>query len=454
MIKQAVILDAGRGSKLWPFAQLRSKGMIPVGNRPVLRHQVNSLRDAGVEQVVIVTGAKHAGLVRNHFRNDADVEVVDPAASQGSAFSLFCADGHIKGDFVALHGDCFISPADIAALVNAPALPAVLVAPISGHRRKNDYITCSVGDGNVHACWGHPRNRGEHFAAGFAFAKAHMQLMENNSGLFTAVEVGAMPAQEGYVEMSINDFIKDGGTVAAIEANDPVVDIDKPWHILEANTVCKNLLMAQLTENQLGEGASIHPTAYIDGCVQLGEGSTIGRNVTVEGKLIVGKNTKIDNGAILRGDNILGDNCTVRDGCLIEGSVVGHKCYVGHGAEMDGVLFNGVYLFHYMEISGVVGENTDIGAATVCGTLRFDDMTTRHRINGRLESEHPGCDASFIGDYCRTGVNAMLMPGVKMGVYSICGAGVILQEDLPDNTLVYAEQTQLKKAWSPEKYGW
>jgi len=46
------------------------------------------------------------------------------------------------------------------------------------------------------------------------------------------------------------------------------------------------------------------------------------------------------------------------------------------------------------------------------------------------------------------------MPGVKTGVYSIVGAGVVLREDLADNTLIYAEQTHVKKAWGPEMYGW
>ena len=451
MINTAVILDAGRGSKLWPFAEVRSKGMVPVGNRPLMRHLVDGLRDAGVSRIVIVGGA-HAALARNHFRNDKEVTVIEDKAPRGPVFSLCCAKEHIDGSFIALHGDTLLSPADLKALVNAKELPAVLVSPIRG--RKNDHITCSVGEGRVHACWGHPRSRGDHFTAGFAFAQAQLDLLGHNSGLFTHLEVGNMPAAEGYIEMSVNDYIHDGGTVAAIEAKDQVVDVNLPWHIWEADHAIKKLWMAQLTENKLAEGASIHPTAYIDGVVQLGEGSSIGRNVTIEGKLIVGRNTKIDNGAILRGDNIIGDDCTVRDGCLLEGSTVGHGCYVGHGAELGGILFNGVYLFHYMEICGVIGDNVDIGAATVCGTLRFDDGKTRHRVKGRLEAEHEGCDGSFIGDYCRTGVNAILMPGVKTGVYSVVGAGVMLQGDLPNNTLIYAEQTHVKKAWGPEKYGW
>ena len=38
---------------------------------------------------------------------------------------------------------------------------------------------------------------------------------------------------------------------------------------------------------------------------------------------------------------------------------------VAHCAEFGGVLMERVYLYHYMEIYGVVGRCTDIGAATV-----------------------------------------------------------------------------------------
>ncbi|HHV96079.1 MAG TPA: hypothetical protein GXX37_06335 [Clostridiaceae bacterium] len=46
------------------------------------------------------------------------------------------------------------------------------------------------------------------------------------------------------------------------------------------------------------------------------------------------------------------------------------------------------------------------------------------------------------------------MPGKKVGVYSIVGPGVILNEDLPDRTIISVSQTLVKKEWGPEKYGW
>jgi bifunctional UDP-N-acetylglucosamine pyrophosphorylase/glucosamine-1-phosphate N-acetyltransferase len=96
----------------------------------------------------------------------------------------------------------------------------------------------------------------------------------------------------------------------------------------------------------------------------------------------------------------------------------------------------------------------DIGAATVCGTLRFDDGDAVHRTLGRCETPHTGANASYLGDYSRTGVNAVLMPGVKVGAYSCVGPGVILDTDLPSRELVLVKQDLLRKPWGPDRYGW
>ena len=97
---------------------------------------------------------------------------------------------------------------------------------------------------------------------------------------------------------------------------------------------------------------------------------------------------------------------------------------------------------------------TDIGAATVCGTLRFDDRDTPIQVEGRYEVPPYGANATYMGDYCRTGVNAIIMPGRRIGAYSVVGPGVILYDDVPSKTMVMAKQELITKPWGPERYGW
>jgi bifunctional UDP-N-acetylglucosamine pyrophosphorylase/glucosamine-1-phosphate N-acetyltransferase len=117
-------------------------------------------------------------------------------------------------------------------------------------------------------------------------------------------------------------------------------------------------------------------------------------------------------------------------------------------------MFDGAYLYHYCEIAGVVGQSVDIGAATVCGTLRFDDAETIHRIKGRREFPAHGADSTYFGDFSRTGVNVITQPGVKIGAYTCIGAGVVVYEDVPSRKLILLKQELVEKDWGPERYGW
>ena len=56
MIRQAVILAAGMGTRLRGELDDRPKGFIELGERPIIVESLERLRAAGIEDVVIVTG--------------------------------------------------------------------------------------------------------------------------------------------------------------------------------------------------------------------------------------------------------------------------------------------------------------------------------------------------------------------------------------------------------------
>ena len=51
-----VILAAGKGTRIAPFSERYPKPILPILGKPLLQHQVECMRDLGVQRIVIVIG--------------------------------------------------------------------------------------------------------------------------------------------------------------------------------------------------------------------------------------------------------------------------------------------------------------------------------------------------------------------------------------------------------------
>ena len=478
----AIVLAAGNGRKMFPFDLTRQKCAIPIANEPIVRRLVRQLKVAGIQRFIIVTG-HNAGQVREAVFGDmghgargtgterrrrgeterrgiGEVIFVHQQQRDGTATATLLALKEMTDadEFIVAYGDVVLTQKDVTSLVQAhrdsEATATVLVQRLTPPLDSRDWICSQVEKDRIVQVQGHPRDASHRLAGLFAFRKEAIPFLESNPGVMRSVPVGGMPPLEAELAQSLQMLVEAGKEVAAVETQGFVVDVDKPWHILEAAHYVVNELREQFDEDQIAPTAKIDDSAEIEGRIVLGDGCVIGKRVVVSGFLFADAGTQIVNGAILRGRVVSGRNCRIRDYCLLGDSVLGHRCIVGHGAEFEGVAFNTVYLYHYCEVFGVLGEAVDIGAATVCGTLRFDDGETVHKVLGRREIPHVGANASYIGDFSRTGVNAILMPGVKVGSYCCVGPGVVLYDDLPHRTLVLVRQDLERRDWGPERYGW
>jgi NDP-sugar pyrophosphorylase family protein len=454
MKMKAVLLAGGSGTRLWPYAEIRNKAMAPVANRPLAAWAVDAALAAGMDGVVIAAGP-HGEQITHHFAGNDRVRVSQAGPTKGAAFTLAAVKGLLDGSFIVLNGDTLYEPEDIAALAGSLAHgPCVLLAKVP-QGEHCDHICAEAEGGLLRRVEGHPLNAMGNRIAAYGFTPECWPAIENCSTLIDDIYVGMMPPLEGFMEMAVADCLRAGIAIQAVDAEGECIDVDKPWQLMKANAAMVEKLCPAIKENHVGEGSTIDPTAIIEGHVVLGKRCTVGRNVLIKGNVIVGDNTEIVDGAMLLGDCVIGSDCSIRQYCLIEGgSVLGNRCVVGHGAEFSGVAFDTVYLYHYMEFWGILGRNVDLGAATVCGTLRFDNGQAEHRVKGRRERPADFANATYVGDFCRTGVNAIFMPGVKTGVYCIVGPGVLLSEDLPNNKIVMLKQETTMRDWSPDKYGW
>jgi len=58
---KGVVLAGGTGSRLMPLTKVTNKHLLPVGRKPMIYHPVEKLAEAGIEEILIVTGVEHMG---------------------------------------------------------------------------------------------------------------------------------------------------------------------------------------------------------------------------------------------------------------------------------------------------------------------------------------------------------------------------------------------------------
>jgi glucose-1-phosphate thymidylyltransferase len=62
---KGIILAGGHGSRLFPLTKVTNKHLLPVGREPMIFHPVKKLIEAGISEILIVTGVDHMGDVVN-----------------------------------------------------------------------------------------------------------------------------------------------------------------------------------------------------------------------------------------------------------------------------------------------------------------------------------------------------------------------------------------------------
>jgi choline kinase len=126
----AVYLAAGEGLRLRPLTDDLPKAMLQVGEVPLARRALESLRRAGVQDVVAVTGhcASAFADVRDLL---SDERFNDRFAEHGNVYSLWCARDVVRGGCYIVNSDVLFED-DIARRLVAARGSAVLCAADHG----------------------------------------------------------------------------------------------------------------------------------------------------------------------------------------------------------------------------------------------------------------------------------------------------------------------------------
>ena len=100
---QAVILAAGRGTRLYPITETRTKAMCPVAGKPIVERVMDTLVVNGISEFILVISPDDSEII-DYFENKsqikASVRFVQQHEQLGMGHALLQAAPYIHDDFI------------------------------------------------------------------------------------------------------------------------------------------------------------------------------------------------------------------------------------------------------------------------------------------------------------------------------------------------------------------
>ncbi|MBD3185859.1 NTP transferase domain-containing protein [Candidatus Bathyarchaeota archaeon] len=423
---KAVLLVAGLGKRFYPFSHTRSKHMIPVAGRPLLEHTLRELKEAGIEEILLVVNYKRE-ILMDYFEDGSalglDIQYVkqDFSLGKGTGIATSFAREFVGDDsFLLTYGDLQYDAATIKGILkqyneeNPDALLALL--EIDDPSR---YGVIELDDS------GKAQRIVEKPKPGESDSKlTNVGIYIFKPIIFDAIDnTGLSPRGEIELTDSIQILIDDGRTVIGHDIKDGWWrDIGRASDLLYAN----KHYFSKIKKKILG---TIEPNVHIKGDVFIGENTLVRSGVYIQGPVFIGNDCDIGPNTYLRPNTFIGNRCRVGNACEVKASII----------------MNGTKISHLSYVGdSVIGENVNFGAATIAANLRLDKKDVEILDNGRRVSTGMRKLGVLCGDNVNVGCNVNLEPGVSVGANTIIGPNIVISEDIEPNSLVYMNQEVLR----------
>lgn len=417
---KAIILSAGEGSRMRPLTLTKPKTMLPVAGKPIIQYNIESLRDNGITDILLIVCYKEE-IVRNYFGDGSDFGVNISYKTQkdflGTANAISYGEDFIDDSIIVLNGDIILDDEIIHEIIKKyNYLSPDTLMLLTEVEDPSAFGVVEIENGNIKNIVEKPKRE----EAPSNLVNAGIYIF--NKDIFDKIRETEISERGEYeITDSVSLQIEDNKTVIGHKTSKDWIDVGRPWELIEVNEELIGKLKTEI-KGTVEAGAVIHGEVFLD------EGSVIKAGVYIEGNVYIGKNCDIGPNSYIRGNTYFGDNVHVGNAVEIKNSIIMENTNVSHLSYVG---------------DSVIGSNCNIAAGTNIANLRFDNATIKTKIkNQKIDSGRRKLGA-IIGDSVKTGINSSFSPGVKVGHNSTIGSGVLLYEDLPSDTRVLEKQTHI-----------
>ena len=377
--KQAVILAAGKGTRLRPLTATKPKPFMEVANKNLLEHNLNQLKGL-VEEVIIVIG--YEGDKIKDFFGDSykgmKIKYTEQDEAVGTGDAAVQALPLIEGDeFLIMNGDDLYFKKGIKEAMKKN--PSMLLKEVE---EPSAFSQALVKDGVIQKIVEKPKKKLSNLAGiGLYFA---------NKEVF---EAKIEKSKRGEYELPdyFIKYIRNGKKLYSALA-DEWYPVTYPWSVVKTNKVVLRNLKG-------GNKGKIEKGATLKGEVKIGEGTVIKSGSYIEGPVLIGKNCKIGPNCYIRGATTIGANCHIGNGVEVKNSVICDNTNIAHLSYVG---------------DSVIGKNCNFGAGTITANLRNDGENIKSMVKEELVDTGMKKFGCATGDNVKTGIGTLIYPGRKI----------------------------------------
>jgi len=390
---KAVVLAAGKGVRM---RSERAKVLHEILGRPVLHFVLRNLREAGVEDIVVVVGHQ-AEKVKAAAPG---CRFVEQKEQKGTGHALMQAEPELKG----FSGDLFVLAGD-APLVGAKTLARMLDEHRLNHRDATVLSAClddPTGYGRV--LRDKPGGKFLGFVEEIDATPEQKNIPESNSGeyvfkapaVFEALREIKADNKKGelYLTDALRVLVSRGRTVDACRSVQPpeIYGINSRRDLVAAT----NFIRWKVLEFHMDRGVTIvdPSTTFIEEDVTIGEDTVIQPFTVIRRDVTIGRGCEVGPFAHLRPGTVLEDAAEIGNFVEVKKSRIGAHSKAKHLSYLG---------------DAILGANVNIGAGTI--TANYDGVSKHQTI---------------VEDDVHTGSNTVLVAPVRIGKGATTGAGAVV----------------------------
>ncbi len=392
---KAIILAAGKGTRLLPLTETKPKPMLKIANKTILEYDLDALHGL-VSEIIIVVGYKKELIMKYFGTNYKGIKIIYVIQKDicGTGNAVLQAEQFVKGSFLIMNGDDIYSKEDIKACLKPKY--SILAKEVDNPER---FGVLKTKNGNLLKIVEKPKK--------FLSNLANANLYKIDDSIFWILKKIKKSKRNEYEFVDAATELAKKEKVKVIKAKNWIT-IGYPWHLLEAN----EFFLKNIKNQRKG---------FIE------------KGVVIKGKAVIGKNTKILSGVYMEGNVVIGDNCKIGPNCYIRGSTsIGNNCHIGQAVEIkNSIVYDNTKIPHLSYVGdSVIGENVNLGAGTKIANLRHDNKNVKSMIKGKLIDTGRRKLGAIIGNNVHTGINTSIYPGRKIFSGKETLPGQIIKKDV------------------------